>query len=349
MTPRPPRRARAGLASLALVGALLLGGRPAQALPPPEGAPPVPSPPPERVPPVEPTVAITVAGTCPNAEAISAAIASIVPAKDLDRFASSAKAEVSDLGDSYRVSVNAKGIDRLRVYRDLAHDCDHRARFAAVFIVLTLMPPDVLLDALPPPPPPPPPAPPPPVAPPHPSVVAPLPPVAPRRVRLELSFLADFAPRAGAPLAVALGGELRLAPGPRRLGPVGAVGIAAGSIDFGSVSATELRLPFDLGLRLPLVTRAALDLVADVGVAGAVFRDRAKNTVDPQAGTRLDLGARAGLVVHAGRLSDRLLGSAGLHLEVFPRPYDVTLTPQGTVGRTPAFWVGGTLGLAVQP
>ena len=355
MTQRPPRSPRLGLASLAVIGTLgaagtlLLSAGSAQALPPPEGAQPVPAPPPERAAPLEPPVAITVGGTCPNAEAISAAIASIVPAKDLDRFAASAEAEVSDLGDTYRVSVTAKGqgpgISRLRVYRDLAHDCDHRARFAAVFIVLTLMPPDVLLDALPPPPPAPPPPPPPP---PHPTVVL-TPPPAPRRVRLELSFLADFAPRSGSPLAVALGGELRVAPGPKRLGPVGAVGIAAGSIDFGGVSATELRLPFDLGLRLPLVTRAAVDLIADVGVAGAIFRDTGKNTPDPQAGTRLDLGARAGLVVHVGRLSDRLLGIAGIHAEAFPRPYDVTLTPQGTVGHTPAFWVGATLGLAVQP
>jgi hypothetical protein len=343
-----------GLGTLGALGSLLLGGGLAQALPAPEGAQPVPPPPAERAAPVEPPVAITVSGTCPNAEAISTAIASIVPAKDLDRFASSARAEVSDLGDTYRVSVNAKGqgpgISRLRVYRDLAHDCDHRARFAAVFIVLTLMPPDVLLDALPPPPPPPPPP-----AAPHPTVVfipprpPPPPPVPPRRVRLELSLLADFAPRSGAPLAVALGGELRVAPGPKRLGPVAAVGIAAGSIDFDGVSASEIRLPFDLGLRLPLVTRAALDLVADVGVAGAIFRDTGKNTPDPQAGTRLDLGARAGLVMHVGRLSDRLLGIAGIHGAAFPRPYDVTLMPQGTVGHTPAFWLGATLGLAVQP
>jgi hypothetical protein len=353
MRSRAPRLPRLRLVRLAAVGTLLLSGGLARALPAPEGAQPAPSPPPERAAPVEPPVAITVSGTCPNAEAISAAIASIVPAKDLDRFASSARAEVSDLGDTYRVSVNAKGqgpgISRLRVYRDLAHDCDHRARFAAVFIVLTLMPPDVLLDALPPPPPPP--APPPPPVAPHPTVVVippPPPPVPPRRVRLELSALADVAPRSGSPLAVALGGELRVAPGPKRLGPVGAVGIAAGSIDLG-VSATEIRLPFDLGLRLPLVTRAALDLVADVGVAGAIFRDTGKNTPDPQAGTRLDLGARAGLVMHAGRLSDRLLGIAGIHGVAFPRPYEVTLLPQGTVGHTPAFWIGATLGLAVQP
>jgi hypothetical protein len=332
MTPR----AR-GLSMLAAIGPLLLmSGRPAEASPPPEGAQPLSA---------EPPVAVTVSGTCPDGEAISQAIASIVSAKDLERFASSSKVEVSDQGDTYRVSVNAQGIDRMRVYRDAARDCDHRARFAAVFIVLTLMPPDVLLDALPPPPPPPPPAPP---APPRPAVVLPPPPVPPRRVRLELSLLVDVAPRSGLPPAVALGGELRVAPGPRRLGPVGAVGIAGGSIDFGVVSATELRVPFDLGVRAPLITRTVFDLVADVGVAGAVFRDTAANTPQPQSGTRLDLGARAAIVAHAGRLGDRLLGIAGVHAEVFPRPYDVTLTPQGTVGHTPAFWIGATLGLAVQ-
>jgi hypothetical protein len=332
-----------GAAALA-VGISLMSGGSARALPPPEGAPIAPSA--ERPTPVAP-VAVTVSGACPDEEAIAKAIASIVPVKDLDRFAASARVEVSDLGDTYRVSVNAKGIDRSRVYRDVARDCDHRARFAAVFIVLTLMPPDVLLDALPPPPPPAPPPPPP--APPSLAVVIAPPPVHLRRVRLELSFLIDVAPRSGLPLAVALGGELRVAPGPKHLGPVGAIGIAGGSIDFGAVSATELRLPFDLGLRLPLLTRTAFDLVADVGLAGAVFHDKATNTAGPQSGTRLDLGARAGVVVHAGRLSDRLLGIAGIHAELFPRPYDVTLMPQGTVGHTPAFWMGVTVGLAVQP
>jgi hypothetical protein len=362
MTPRSHRLATlAVVGTLGTLGTLLLGAATAQALPPTEGAQPAPAAPPERAAPVEP-VAITVGGTCPNAEAISAAIASIVPAKDLDRFAASAKVEVSDLGDTYRVSVHAKGpgpgqaqgqaADRLRVYRDLAHDCDHRARFAAVFIVLTLMPPDVLLDVLPPQPPPPPPPPLPPPPPPlvtPPPLVPPRPPPARRRVRLEISLLGDFAPRAASPTAIALGGELRIAPGPKRLGPVGAIGVAGGSIDFGSLSATELRVPFDLGLRFPLLSRAAIDLVADLGLAGAGFCDRGKNTAGPQAGTRLDLGARAGVVTHLGRLGDRLLGTAGLHVEAFPRPYDVTLTPQGTVGHTPAFWVGGTLGLAVQP
>ena len=146
-----------------------------------------------------------------------------------------------------------------------------------------------------------------------------------------------------------LGGELRLAPGPGRIGFVRAVGVAVGSIDFGAVQATELRVPFDLGVRLPFAARGAVDLVGDLSFAGAVFHDAGKNTADPQSGTRLDLGARAGLVLHHGRPGDRLLELVGLHAEVFPRPYDVTLTPAGTVGHTPILWCGVTLGLAVQP
>ena len=322
---------------LLVATALLAIARPARALPAEADAPP------------PPTATITVTGVCPNAEAIWAAMASLVPAKDLDRLDPQAKIDVSDLGETYRVTVNAKGTERLRVYRDLAHDCDHRARFAAVFVVLTLMPPDVLLDALPAPPPEPPP-PPPRLAEPPPVVSVPTPlPVARRRLRLELSLLADLAPRSGSRSAVALGGELRLAPGPNHPGPVGALGVAGGPIAFGGLNATEIRLPFDLGVRLPIVTRTSSDLVADLGLGGALFRDRATNTIAPQSGTRLDLGARAALLAHQGSLRGRLLKTFGLHVELYPRPYDVTLLPQGTVGRTPVLWVGVTLGLAVQP
>lgn len=315
-----------------------------------EGAPPpeAPVPPPPAATPVEPPATIAVNGACPTADAVWTAVASIVPAKELEKL-TAARIEISDLGETYRVGVNAKGIDRLRVYRDLARDCDHRARFAAVFVVLTLMPPDVLLEALPTPPPEPPPRPPPPkpLAPPPPPLAPP--PPRPRRARVEISGLVDLAPRTGNPWAAVFGGELRTGPGPGRLGFVKSVGAAYGSIDFGPLHATELRFPFDLGVRLPVVSRATIDLVADFSFAGAIFHDSATNTADPQAGTRLDLGARAGLVLHQGRQSGRLLKIVGLHAEVFPRPYDITLLPQGTIARTPVWWFGGTLGLAVQP
>ena len=69
----------------------------------------------------------------------------------------------------------------------------------------------------------------------------------------------------------------------------------------------------------------------------------------PQAGTRLDLGGRAGVTVHFGGPLARVQEIAGVHVDAFPKPYDVTLTPQGMVGRTPALWIGATLGLAVRP
>lgn len=345
-----PRRPFVRCATGALLLIILLIVRPAHALPPSSGdqAAPTAAPPPA---PAAPPVAITVTRSCPNAEAIWAAVASIVPAKDLDRFAAAAKVDVSDLGDSYRVSVNAKGIDRQRVYRDLGHDCDHRARFAAVFVVLTLMPPDVLLDALPAQPAPPPPPPPPvdtrvirtnPVS---------VPPPAPR-AHVEISALFDAAPPLfSAPRALAFGGELRVAVRAKRLALTAAAGFEtiAPPLDVGGLTVSEYRLPFDAGLRLPIVRRPSGDLVADLGMGAALFHARGSNSADPQAGTRLDLGARAGVAVHLGGPRDRVQEIAGIHVDAFPKPYDVTLTPEGMVGRTPALWIGATLGLAVRP
>lgn len=362
MTPRCRLSVLVRRASGALVLLLLLMiVRPAQALPPSSGEQSTPATPATPAPPAvapaappaltEPPVAITVSGTCPNAEAIWAAVASIVPAKDLDRFAAAAKVEVFDLGDSYRVSVNAKGIDRLRVYRDLAHDCDHRARFAAVFVVLTLMPPDVLLDVLPAQPPPPPP-PPPLVATP---IVRPIPapvPAPPPRAHIEISGLFDAAPPLfSAPRAFAFGGEVRMAVRAGQLALMVAAGFEtiAPPLQIGGLTVSEYRLPFDVGLRLPLATRPSAALVAELGMGAALFHARGTNSADPQAGTRLDLGARAGVAVHLGAPRDRVQEIAGIHVDAFPKPYDVTLTPQGMVGRTPALWIGATLGLAVRP
>lgn len=103
---------------LAAAAALLTVARAALAAPPAPAT--APAPPSERA---EPPASLAVNGVCPNPEALWAAISSLVPGKELDRLAA-AKVEVSDLGDTYRVAVSAKGqgIDRLRVYRDLGHE-----------------------------------------------------------------------------------------------------------------------------------------------------------------------------------------------------------------------------------
>jgi hypothetical protein len=320
----------------------------AWALPSGDGPDAVPAPAPAPPSP-EPPATITVSGACPSAEAIWSAVQSLVAAKDLDKLSTASKVAVSDLGDTYRVAVTAQGIDRLRVYRDLGRDCVHRARFAAVFVVLTLMPPDVLLDALPAPPEPPPPPPP---SPPPPTVAPPSPPARPRRLRLELVALGELAPALGsAPETTALGGELRAV---ARLKTTLALTLAAGyaprvRFDLGGLTASEWRLPFDAGLRLALVTARALELSGELGLGGALFHAAGTDTVDPQSGTRLDLGARAGFVLRLGRPAARLAPVVGVHAELFPKPYDITVTPQGMLGRTPALWLGATAGIAVTP
>ena len=290
--------------------------------------------------------AITVRGICPNAEAIWTAVTSIVPTKELDRLSAAARIEVTDLGESYRVVVSAKGADRLRIYHDPAHDCEHRARFAAVFIVLTLMPPEVLVESLPAPPPEPPPPPPPPAPPPAPAPARPV-----RRLRLELAAFADLAPGmfAAAP-ATLLGGEVRVVLGSRRLAAVIAAGVAPhASFQIGGLDVDEVRVPFDAGFRVTFLSLASAAFATDFGLAGAVFHLSGVGTAGSQPATRIDLGARAGLLVRFGGPAARLAPIAGLHVAAFPKPYDLTLTPEGMLGRTPALWVGATVGLAVAP
>ncbi len=206
-------------------------------------------------------------------EAIWSAVASIVPAKDRDRLARATRIEVSDLGDTYRVAVNAaRGSTDCASTATSAHDCDHRARFAAVFIVLTLMPPDVLLDALPVPPPEPPPPPPPP--PPEPtSPPPPPPPPSPSAASGSRSaFSTDLAPRAGRALGRrarrrAAGGARSRADGSSRRGR-------------GRWRNDRFRERARDGAPPPVRPRAApaaccsrstVDLVADVGLGGAAL------------------------------------------------------------------------------
>jgi hypothetical protein len=137
---------------------------------------------------------------------------------------------------------------------------------------------------------------------------------------------------------------------PGRLALTAAAGIAPRlTFQVGGLDVQEVRAPFDAGLRVRIARSRAADLAADVGVGGAIFRATGTNTSLSQSGTRLDLGARAGVVVHFRSAAARLRPLLGLHAEVFPKPYDITVTPQGTLGHTPALWFGATAGLAVTP
>ncbi len=308
--------------------ALLAGALPRVAraeLPPAVAAPPV----------VAAAPPIWTSGTCPGLEMISAAVTALIPHGGLDSLPRSAAVEVADLGDSYRVNVVAEGVPRVRIFRDVGHDCVQRARFAAVFIVLTLLPPELVIDVQP-------------EAAPEPRRAAPAPEPPPRPFRLDVGAVLDVAPAVwGAPQMVAPGGELRIA---RRFGGLAGV-LGAGlepraSFSQGGLLGRETRVPLDLGLRAwrPL---GPWELDGEAAIAAAIFHAEGLNTLMPQQGTRLDLGARVGVALRFGSPAARAVPFVGLAALLFPRRYEIATTPQGALGSTPALWIGVALGLSV--
>jgi len=305
-------------------------GHPARAAAEPAPAAPLP----------EMPASLTANDACPAAETIWADVKAIVPASDLSRVTSAA-IEVTDLGEGYRVRILAEGGERLRLFRDLERDCDHRARFAAVFIVLTLIPPDVLVDSRP--------EAPSPTAPPLPKIAGPsrpLPPLA-RFFRVDVSALLDWAPPVGdTSQTAAIGGELRTSWGRGRLAIVAGVGLEPhATFRFGAVEVDQLRAPVDVGAAV-VSMRTRATFIGELSFAGAVVRVSGADMPEPQSGTRLDLGARVAVAVRIGRPSAAIAPILGAHALFFPKPYEVTATPQGILGQLPGFWIGATVGLS---
>jgi hypothetical protein len=300
-----------------------------------QGGPPAALAPPVAL----PALPFVVDGVCPRLDTLSAAVTALIPHGDLGVLPRSTAVEVADLGERYRVQVEADGVSAVRIFRDVGHDCQQRARFAAVFIVLTLLPPELVIDVqslptAPTLPPPSPTLPPPPEAP-------------PRRYRLELGAVLDLAPPIfDAPRIIAWGGTLRVARRFGRLAGVAGVGVEPrASFAKDGLLGREARIPLDLGLRLSRAL-GGWELDGEAALAAAIFHVEGLNTLMPQAGTRLDLGARLGGILRFGRPSARAVPFVGLAALVFPHRYEIATTPLGTLGDTPALWLGATLGLS---
>ncbi len=316
------------------VALLLAGARRASAQTPPVSAESAPA-------------TITVNGDCPSGDTIWTDVRSIVSAGDLARL-SDVRIEVSDLGSTYRVRIFAEGGERQRTFHDLGHVCDHRARFVAVFIVVTLLPPEALLATPPELPPTPP------IrieSPPSVSLVAlaPVPAPAPKRFQIALSALLDAAAGSSDSEATAPGGEVRAYWGAGVLSAMAGLGVQPrASFDFAGIGIDELRVPLDVGIALVHSGRR-LTLLGELSLAGALVRISGTNTAGPQTGTRLNLGGRIGVGVRFGSPTSRLVPIVGLHALVFPKPYEATATPEGDIGQLPAVWIGLTAGLSLSP
>jgi hypothetical protein len=284
---------------------------------------------------------IAATGVCPGAETVWGALATLV---SRDRLYSlpggTPQIEVADLGDSYRVRVVAASSRRERVYRDLTRDCEQRARFAAVFIVLTLMPPELLVER-----------PPEAIASP-PSPALPSPPTAlgrqpsQRPIRIEVGALMDLAPPLrSAPEMMSLGGELRVSIGSSLVAGVLAVAVLPRTtFTVAELRGRQDRIPIDVGVRLRRVLRV-VELAVDVGLMGAILRVEGISPTTPKQETGFDLGGRLGVGLRLGR-GARVAPVVGIHCAFFPSPYQLATTPQGVLGNTPSLWLGATVGLS---
>jgi hypothetical protein len=242
---------------------------------------------------------------------------------------------IQDLGERYVVEIRG----RRREYSDESKDCPKRARVSAVFVALTVAPPDIALPDIPAEPAPEPPVPPPRMAPPRPEPL-------PRAFwpELEAGALAGAAPRSDHSLFV-MGGELRVALTSERWGITAGASLSTPStLEFGNVRVRVARYPFDVGARLRW-SGAALAAWFDVGAVVSWLQVRELEVAAPRTTSRFEPGARAALTLASQ-------GAWAPYLRVFtelvPAPYEVAVEPRGPIGKTPAVWVGLSVGVTAK-
>jgi len=163
---------------------------------------------------------------------------------------------------------------------------------------------------------------------------------------IEKGAVFDFAfGKAGTPWAP--GAEFRGALGSGRwslVGAAGARGPATLILDDG-FKAELLRFPLDAGARVTwylgrfrpwLVVGGSLTPTAILG----------QDVVETDRQWRLDLGA-LGMAGATLRLFGRIGVAAAINVRWQPRPYHLQVVPQGTVGDTPALWLGLSLSYTI--
>ncbi|HEY4106685.1 MAG TPA: hypothetical protein VGM44_22445 [Polyangiaceae bacterium] len=282
-------------------------------------------------------------GQCPEPAAVEREVLRLIPPERHALVERDVRIDLDDLGDSYRVTVSNAGTSVKKSYADPARDCDSRARFAAVFAVLTVMPPELGAEPPKPKPPPAPPEPPPmPIAP----RALPVPEALPPLARIELGGLVAYAPPlASAPELVAPGAELRVALGRGSLAATLAIAyLARSKFVLDDVHGDITTLPASAGVRLSSEF-AALRVSADLDLLALTELVHATDLALTRTNRALELGARAGVVLSypAGRGVAPFIGAFAW---VVPAPRDISALPQGTVGNLPYLRLGGSAGVA---
>jgi hypothetical protein len=284
---------------------------------------------------------------CPDPKTVQQAVLTLIPVERHALLARGVRVELEDLGESYRVTVWKDGTSVKKSYSDPARDCDGRARFAAVFTVLTLMPPELGVESVVKPEPEPAPKAPPaheptaakPASAPRP---APRPPLA----HLELSALYSYAPPIlEAPSIHSFGAELRVAIGRGALRGTAAVAYTPpAKLELDGMQAELSRIPLSVGARLG-TDFDSWSLSADLGLLLVAERVRATNLLTSAAHGSASFGVRAGAQL-ARQFGPHFAPFVGAFACFMPSPSELSALPQGVIGNLPYLWLGGAAGVS---
>jgi len=273
---------------------------------------------------------------CPTREAVAAALspalAHIRP--NLDPLPSDFR--LADLGDAFEVTVGGQ----VQRYADAVRDCTERARVAAVFVALAMNPPSLE-----------PPRPPPPTPPPAIQQPQPLPAPDPERSWLSVGVAArvDGAVGGGsdATSGATAGGELDVAVGKGSFGIQASAGVVTSTQNtIASVQVTQQRFPCSLSAAFRRRASAHLEIGAALGAALTPFTLHGQGLDVTLPVTRFDAGARLALELRVAHPA--LAPFANLHVEYFPRTYEIAVAPLGNIGTTAPLQIGLSVGVAFE-
>jgi len=285
---------------------------------------------------------------CPDPKTVQLAVLNLIPPERHSLLARGVRVELEDLGDSYRVTVWKDGSSVKKSYSDPARDCDGRARFAAVFAVLTLMPPELGAEPVVEPEPEPAPAKAQPVieATPEEAPVKGHEAAPPPLVHLELSALYAAAPAIlEAPSMHSFGAELRAALGRGALsGTLSVAYLPRSKFDLNDVQGDLSLIPVSVGARYRSEFEA-WSLSADLGLLLLAGRLRGTNLLTSTSQSAANFGVRAGLQL-AREFGPHFAPFVGAFVWFSPAPSEVSALPQGVIGNLPYLWLGGAAGVS---
>jgi hypothetical protein len=270
-------------------------------------------------------VELSVSGSCPDESAVRAVLQGLSPTAGSDALPS-----ITDHGSSYVVTVGVLS----KTYADPPRDCAQRARVAAAFISLALVP-DALPDT---------PAPTPAPAP----TPTPTPAHTPLRALLDTRATGEtsFSPALFVP-GIAIAATVTQAAIGAQLG-CGWESSASLPATGGGDILVE-RFPCAIGPRFRLSPEgSAVELAATPALVVGLLHVKGAGFAADYDATRLEVGARLALDLML-RLSRgaRLAPVLGVQATYDATAYDVQVSPRGVVAHTPTWWVGASAGVSL--